>query len=395
MHRGIPWVATLTLVAATGLALGAAHGAVAAPMPVTPASTPEPMFMEFPACTSDRQLDCVESIDLMERNGDIVKGSVSARGDRVPIERAEPGSTQWGFVNGTGYYQTDTWRLPGLRQEYGTEFIRPLIQLVTPGLKVNSQGRVSKWPSGLKVELIPGTAADSQNDDDMRVACPPSTTPCAKIPSFSPDQRLRVAVRTSWLRPAYANTTLRDFKVAVTPLPGGGSRIVASGVPLPMPGFFDFIDVDVNGQPREQFDYVQHTWLVDFIDAWDPDFPKDCLGEVFPYVSSNAWRQSEPYWDPDTDQLTFMVSAPHRGPDGRVFRGYYDALLPGDMAKCLWGENPRRLASLLEIEITEDDGETQVATTSAGFTRGNVRVNARNFHFSSPTITLKKKKRGR
>jgi len=368
-----------------------AQAVTAAPLPVSPASKPAPKFQEFPACTSADQLDCVESIDLLGRGGSIVKGSVSAKGDRVPIERAEAGSSKWGFVTGTGFYQTDTWQVRGLRQEYGTEFIRPLIQLVTPGVTYNSQGQVYKWPSGLKIELIPGTAADSQNDGDMKVPCPPSTRLCDKIPSFDPDQRLRVVVRTSWLKPAYARTTLRDFSVRISTLPGGGSRIIASGLPLPTPGFYDFRDVDASGIPREEFDYVQHSWLVDFIDAGDPDFPKDCLRESFPIVSSNAWTSGEPYWDPATRQLRFFVSAPHHNPSGNLFRGYYDAVLPGDVARCLWRMNPKSLANRLEISVVEEGGQPQVATTSVGYTAGNVRVNARNFHFSSPTIVVRQK----
>lgn len=384
--------------AVVGAALVAALAAVsitpaaqAVPLPIARDAKPDPVFLQFPACTSPTQLDCVESIDLVEGRGEIVKGTVSATGDRVPIERAEPGSSKWGFVTGTGWYQTDTWRVRGLRQEYGTEFIRPLIQLVTPGVTYNSRGQVYTWPSGLKIELIPGTAADSQDDGDMKVPCPPSTRLCDKIPSFDPDQRLRVVVRTSWLKPGFANTTLRDFNVNITPLSGGGSRIIASGLPLPAPGFYDFIDV-IDGQPREQFDYVQHSWLVNFIDAADPDFPKDCLREDFPIVSSNSWISGEPYWDSQARQLMFTVSAPHLDADNKVFRGYYDAVLPGDVARCLWRMNPKRLAGRLEISVLEEDGQSQVATTSVGYTNGNVRVSARNFHFSSPTIIVKQKK---
>lgn len=47
------------------------------------------------------------------------------------------------------------------------------------------------------------------------------------------------------------------------------------------------------------------------------------------------------------------------------------------------------------VEVTGDEGEEKAATTAIAFRNGGVRIVARNFTFSSPTVTVKPKMRKR
>lgn len=83
------------------------------------------------------------------------------------------------------------------------------------------------------------------------------------------------------------------------------------------------------------------------------------------------------------------MGAPHFNASGSVFRGHYEAFLPAAYAKCLWKTNPRRIQSRLSIEVTTEDGEEEAATTSIQYRSGGVRIVARGFTYSRPTVTIR------
>lgn len=85
--------------------------------------------------------------------------------------------------------------------------------------------------------------------------------------------------------------------------------------------------------------------------------------------------------------LTYQVAALHRVPGGDVLSGSYDLVLRSDAARCLYGFTKAPIRA--EISVTSDNGVEQVATTSVSEHDGWIRLAARNFTFSAPTIGVK------
>ena len=96
-------------------------------------------------------------------------------------------------------------------------------------------------------------------------------------------------------------------------------------------------------------------------------------------------------WDSEALEMNLGVSAPHFDENGEVFRGHYEAFIPGAYARCLWRTDPKALQSQLIVEVLSEDGVEQAVTTSIGYRGGGIRITATNFTFSSPTITVRKK----
>lgn len=372
--------------------VGWAH---AQPLPAADGPGEGPMYSDLTLCTSAVELNCVESMSLVYDDGKPTLGRIVTRAIPDPWPQVDPESGEFGLSKGHGVYRGDTWQIPGLKNEWGTEYLRPIIRLTEPGVQMTENGEVWDIPAGLSIELVPGSAKDSSKDNDLPVpdvkGCGRPNKPevCRKLAGLDPSQRLRVVVRTSWLRPAWATGFLGDIKMTMQPLPGGGSRVTAEGRPLQqVSNYFPKYT-----PPSEIPDYDFYLWGASFKDANDPYFPDPCLGERFPVFSTNAGAWGVPYWDTDAGELRTPLTGPHFNAKGKLFRGSFDALVPLELAECLWNSNPRLLKDRLTVEVFAEDGDEQASTSSMSIRRGYLRISARNFHFSNPTIVIKKKTR--
>ncbi len=373
--------------------MGASGVAEARPLPAADAPGQGPMFSEITKCTSEQELNCVESISLVSDSGKLTDGRIVTRGTPEPWPQVDPESGDFGLSKGHGVYRGDTWQIPGLKNEWGTEYLRPLIRLSEPGVQMTENGDVWDIPAGLSIELVPGSARDSSKDQDLPVpdakGCgrPGKPEICRKLASLDPSQKLRVVVRTSWLRPSWADAFLGDIKMTMEPLGKEGSRVVAEGKPLArVDNYFPKFTA-----PGDLPDYDVYLWGAGFKDANDPYFPERCLGERFPVFSSNAGQWGYPDWDPEAQELRTPLSGSHFNAKGKLLRGYFDALIPIELAECLWNINPRQLKDRLSIEVYAEDGDEQASTSSLTTRGGYLRIAARNFHFSNPTIVIKQK----
>ena len=378
-----------------GLWMGASGLSEARPLPAADAPGQGPMFSEITKCTSERELNCVESISLVSDSGKVTNGRIVTRGTPEPWPQVDPESGDFGLSKGHGVYRGDTWQIPGLKNEWGTDYLRPLIRLSEPGVQMTENGDVWDIPAGLSIELVPGSARDSSKDQDLPVpdakGCgkPGKPETCRKLASLDPSQKLRVVVRTSWLRPSWANAFLGDIRMTMEPLGTEGSRVVAEGKPLArVDNYFPKFTA-----PGDLPDYDFYLWGANFKDANDPYFPELCLGERFPVFSTNAGQWGIPDWDPEAQELRTPLSGSHFNAKGKLFRGSFDALIPLELAECLWNINPRQLKDRLSIEVYAEDGDEQAATSSLTTRGGYLRIAARNFHFSKPTIVIKEKRK--
>jgi hypothetical protein len=86
--------------------------------------------------------------------------------------------------------------------------------------------------------------------------------------------------------------------------------------------------------------------------------------------------------------MTYKVAGPHNGFDNAEFKGSYELNMKSDTARCIYGFSKAPVSAT--ISITSGDGSVQnVATTLLSEKNGWMKLSAKNFTFSVPTIRIK------
>jgi hypothetical protein len=206
-------------------------------------------------------------------------------------------------------------------------------------------------------------------------------------PLLPRDDRFEVTVRTSWMRPLQISTYGSDFRTRWEPIEGGHRfRLSARQMLMPL------VDPLSSWPPPPGWDRPRGWdgrlyFIVDHA-ADEPDwsaFDTRCADKGFPIVARNAPVGGRPEWTGDS--LDFASIGPHYAPDGSLFRGEFQAEIPLAWLRCRSGKAKLRPA-MLGIEVVNEDGIEQAATTSLRSRKGTVHVGAFNFHFSRPTVRL-------
>jgi hypothetical protein len=88
------------------------------------------------------------------------------------------------------------------------------------------------------------------------------------------------------------------------------------------------------------------------------------------------------------EELQYRVASPHLSSSGKENLGSYNLLIRSDVAKCLYGfsDNPIQAT----VMVTKSDGGTSnIATELITMKDGWLKLSAKNFTFSDPTIRIK------
>jgi hypothetical protein len=114
-----------------------------------------------------------------------------------------------------------------------------------------------------------------------------------------------------------------------------------------------------------------------------------CSRVPFITVLSNSTYQDLPKWNAASQSIDVGLTAPHFNVDGTIHRGYFEATISKEMGKCLWGID-LGTQSVAKMSISYPGaGGQEVQTLSGRFDGKNYIIFAANFHYSSPTISLK------
>ena len=116
-----------------------------------------------------------------------------------------------------------------------------------------------------------------------------------------------------------------------------------------------------------------------------------CLGSTKKLVglvtTNSLWYSGNPPAFQDSE-LNYKVAALHFNPDGTTpFLGTYDLVLDSDAARCLYGYTSAPIQA--SISILSANGQNQVATTTLSEAKGWLKLSAKGFTFSDPTIKVK------
>ena len=102
-------------------------------------------------------------------------------------------------------------------------------------------------------------------------------------------------------------------------------------------------------------------------------------------TNSNAYLAGPPSFEDGS--LVYKVASPHFNSKGEVQVGTYDLAIRSDVARCIYNFSQAPIQATLSIVY--DTGEARTATTVVSEKDGWLRLSAKNFTYSNPTIKVK------
>lgn len=393
-------VGHLTVVVALAL------GVLLAPPPVSATPIPRdlPARVWFEACTSAEDLDCIEALGIVRPDGAFVPGRPTGF-SRPNTARGSRELRKSGIFNGDGVHLNATWELPGLKNEYGTEYVISEISLETGSAQWYDHPSDTVFPAsgiamsavailpvptregfanglwGVPLTAFPHECVTQSYDAPMR---------CQREANLDPDQVIRAVIRYSWFRASSVVSHLRDNVYLVEPIATGGTRVTIQGRPGERPYFMDSLALPRNYFERTKSDALFYGWRIHATEAPDTFSEGRCLTSGTPIMTGNMFSASTPTWDPIKGELSVNVWAPHLDPAGRPYQGYYEGNFPNDYISCMWGLRDSDIMNRFMVSVTEPEtGRPSIATMSLQKTPMGVRIVAANFTYSTERITFK------
>jgi hypothetical protein len=114
-----------------------------------------------------------------------------------------------------------------------------------------------------------------------------------------------------------------------------------------------------------------------------------CIGESgvagMVTTNSNAYIAGPPTFQ-DGD-LAYRVASPHYDTKGEVQIGTYDLAIRSDIARCIYGFTSAPIQATLSVIYA--DGEAKKATTLVSEKNNWLRLSAKGFTYSSPTVKVR------
>lgn len=261
-------------------------------------------------------------------------------------------------------------------------------------------------------------------------------THCAQRRAFPEGTAIKTAVRLHTSVTGWLGGRLEDPSIDVTPISGVDlNRVEISAKPIDVPLVAVAIsESEITPAIREHWAEICSRFgglpcpmtvpmlqsstpsLLGYLRAYEP-FLRDTATRVIPtwsvvplanatgspclqsterllgLVTTNATIYSARPPAFSGSSLKYKVAALHHLPGGEVFRGSYDLVMRSETARCLYGFTNAPIRA--DIEVVSQDGSEQVVSTSLSESDGWLRLSARNFTFSQPTITVTLKSQSR
>lgn len=317
----------------------------------------------IPWCSSEGQRNCIESVEYL----------LDGEWQIAPVAEVGP--------DGAVVHST-----PGLIHEFGRTLIRAeaferydIDGNQHPAYQLQIQSR----PFG-KVLWEPLIALCDASKE-MQGNPQPGTDPCIRAPWLA-DTAYRMTFRSSRFQPILAMTSVMDVETAYEAIPGG-VRFSLAG----RPGASQWRLGWGPGEKSDRVDAVTRGWEGLITDARGANgLGSGCanLGIVNAYSNGGGGRMPE--WDAQTGSLSFGVSGRHFAPDGSIYRGMAEIVVPGALARCLWKVDPRQTARM-EVEVYTENGEEAAGTKSISYDAKAdlVKMIAIDFTYSQKQITAR------
>lgn len=325
----------------------------------------------IPMCPDAVDLDCLESV------------SVIRDGVRLPLTFIKEDPPEQSVSTGRSW-----WSYPGPEGETVTFFVNTSVVPVGARLPWGTQ------QPGVIIAVF--RSADDDHpmrgwaDLDCTTGRPEDCT--VGHPALPSGDAVEIVLRMSWLKPLSGGASGRDLfyrKEAIA----GGHRFTLRARQNLRAVVSNYQNAPVEEWTSPAWDADLH-FIIDHAgkDRTESAYDPRCALHGAPIGASNAWAAGQPYWDPVEKSLNFNILGPHLGPDGRLYRGHFELRFPIAWLRCQVNDPRLRLNGFV-VQVIDEDGEEQVATTSLKQRRGQVTLLAYNFHYSSPTVRMVKAKK--
>jgi hypothetical protein len=174
---------------------------------------------------------------------------------------------------------------------------------------------------------------------------------------YNPDPNLRNSTSTPW---SFGDDSIEEMKKW---LPLAGDKSVAS----------------------------PSTWSIRTLSLYSISGSTNCFSGgsgLKGLVTTNATTYSDGPPRFLNNELQYRVASPHFSSTGTENRGSYNLLIRSDVAICLYGFSTKPIQAT--VMVTKSDGDTSnVATELVTMNDGWLKLSAKNFTFSDPTIRIK------
>ena len=297
-------------------------------------------------CHTDTEMDCLESVGIVDTEGRY-EGATYLSGNLENTSKDSLGNTI--------YHGRTFWKAPDKN-------ISIVAQLDTPN-HIIDKVKQNEYHYGAALRIFT-TVEDPLNT------------------------KVRVKVRTSWLKPQ--SIQVKEFESSYSDeLIPGGHRWTFEGMGLKHSSF--------NGpwpsSPEAKADYdailfdifIHHAG----VDSNHSFFPPICADKGYTVQSNNTNATGEPMWDRSSESLIFGIFAPHFTTTGELNLGYFKFWTTDEFLNCKFPTNTLSKSPNLVLQILNEDGTESVATTQVTHVGGKISLVAAGFHFSSPKIILK------
>ncbi len=322
----------------------------------------------MPACESPKDLDCIESLRVFTGGRWAVAQFVSSeriswtdahlgKGDDVILTWQYDSATERGV-----YVQTR-----GRMQPRGV--LRDGANALDHGMLIHVDRRVD-------------TEHPYTQAADLECASGEVDTCILGLPRLPPDDFFEIVARTSWLKDNQAYVAGLDMAIRTGEVRGGTRWTFGARQTLvPKPAKWDEVTPAVGWVASLHFG-VDHAGDGLHDSAWDPR----CAEFGAPWKSTNAAGSGRLRWNVKAQSVEFQIFSPHLNPHGQPYVGDFTAFIPLKWLKCFTGQSIR--PGYLSVQVVDENGDEQAATTSVRVQRGTVHVRATGFHFSRPSIRL-------
>jgi len=323
------------------------------------------------ACEREAQLDCVESIGLVDAGGTYTPGTL-IRGNTFDVTHRTDGVKPYAE-------HTQIWDVPGLVVDGKDANIE--IAMAMGGDEGHGFPGLNMMINFADVDLRPSTPTDPYGCRFI------DRGQCLSPPIFPDGTVLRIVTRVSWLAPSAITVRGKDVTTSIEEIGTGARRITITGSPMLLQSQGGRAEIEA-GRPQ---------WVTSSFDfgMYDPRLEStpggECAVDDPIILANNAQGAGLPSWRSDQGRLDLRMAAPHHWSDGKTeWRGFYETVISGDVARCMWGVDPR-VTSYLSLEVYDEDGQEKAATTAIGFKGGMITVRAYDFTFSSNTVSAQVK----
>ena len=202
--------------------------------------------------------------------------------------------------------------------------------------------------------------------------------------------KLRIVVRTSWLKPQNVQLVADQADFAQKKLVNS-NEWTFEGAQTKVSNYFNWEEAaKTNYMGKADTELTSLRFFIHHVGVDDNSsfFPTACADKGYTVQAWNSEAAGTPYWDKSSNSLNFGVVAPHLKINGEQNTGFFVLWAPEEFITCRWPENTLIGAAKITVEVLNPDGTQQVAVTSVKQANKTLYFSASGFHYSSPTIRV-------